>query len=70
MSGWQTEGKAFSYFSDNAKRIAYLTRRRPPSTGACAPPRSNDDYADCIDTGGTVGRSHVYRAYFAPASRF
>lgn len=24
VSGWQTEGKAFSYFSDNAKRIAYL----------------------------------------------
>ena len=30
VSGWQTEGKAFSYFSDNAKRIAYLDETAYP----------------------------------------
>ena len=42
VSGWQTEGKAFSYFSDNAKRIAYLDETATAVNWGLRSPYSGD----------------------------
>ena len=66
VSGWQTEGKAFSYFSDNAKRIAYLDETATAVCWGLRSPYSNGDYAYIIDTDGTVDYDYVCYASFAP----
>lgn len=70
VSGWQTEGKAFSYFSDNAKRIAYLDETATAVLWGLRSPYSNDGYAYYIGTDGTVNLYYVYYAYFAPRPAF
>ena len=66
VSGWQTEGKAFSYFSDNAKRIAYLDETATAVYWGLRSPCSNGNNAYRIYTDGTVDRDYVYNAGFAP----
>lgn len=66
VSGWQTEGKAFSYFSDNAKRIAYLDETATAVYWGLRSPGSSGISASYIVTDGTVDYSSVYYAYFAP----
>ena len=56
VSGWQTEGKAFSYFSDNAKRIAYLDETATAVYWGLRSPLSDDYRAYYVSTGGTVSR--------------
>ena len=56
VSGWQTEGKAFSYFSDNAKRIAYLDETATAVYWGLRSPGSDGD--------------RVYYADFAPRPAF
>ena len=70
VSGWQTEGKAFSYFSDNAKRIAYLDETATAVYWGLRSPSSDDRYAYYINTDGTVPYNDVYYAYFAPRPAF
>lgn len=70
VSGWQTEGKAFSYFSDNAKRIAYLDETATAVGWGLRSPRSNVDCAYRILTDGTVDYTVVYNASFAPRPAF
>ena len=70
VSGWQTEGKAFSYFSDNAKRIAYFDETATAVYWGLRSPRSDADYAYFIDTGGTVDNYSVCTAFFAPRPAF
>lgn len=71
VSGWQTEGKAFSYFSDNAKRIAYLDETATAVVWGLRSPSSYDYGAYSIGTGGTVGYDGVVcRARFAPRPAF
>ena len=70
VSGWQTEGKAFSYFSDNAKRIAYLDETATAVNWGLRSPYSNDRHAYLIGTGGTVNGNYVYSASFAPRPAF
>ena len=70
VSGWQTEGKAFSYFSDNAKRIAYLDETAVAVFWGLRSPNSNVSRAYLIVTDGTVGNDRVYYAYFAPRPAF
>ena len=70
VSGWQTEGKAFSYFSDNAKRIAYLDETATAVDWGLRSPRADVSFADCVGTVGTVSRVGVYRANFAPRPAF
>lgn len=70
VSGWQTEGKAFSYFSDNAKRIAYLDETATAVYWGLRSPSSDANYADCVYPGGSVSRNYVYDAYFAPRPAF
>lgn len=69
VSGWQTEGKAFSYFSDDAKRIAYLDETATAVFWGLRSPGSTDFGAYCI-SGGTVGSSFVYNAFFASRPAF
>lgn len=70
VSGWQTEGKAFSYFSDNAKRIAYLDETATAVYWGLRSPYSDGRYAYCIDTVGAVGGDCVCYAFFAPRPAF
>ena len=70
VSGWQTEGKAFSYFSDNAKRIAYLDETATAVDWGLRSPYSRDYSAYHIGPGGTVDYNLVYYAYFAPRPAF
>lgn len=70
VSGWQTEGKAFSYFSDNAKRIAYLDETVTAVYWGLRSPRSSGLVAYDIFTDGTVNDNYVYGANFAPRPAF
>lgn len=70
VSGWQTEGKAFSYFSDNAKRIAYLDETATAVNWGLRSPSSNGRNAYYINTGGTVDYNDAYGAHFAPRPAF
>ena len=70
VSGWQTEGKAFSYFSDNAKRIAYLDETATAVFWGLRSPYSSVDSAYLVNTVGSVDSSNVYSAYFAPRPAF
>ena len=70
VSGWQTEGKAFSYFSDNAKRIAYLDETATAVFWGLRSPFSGGVDAYGVVTGGTVGGDRVYGAFFAPRPAF
>ena len=70
VSGWQTEGKAFSYFSDNAKRIAYFDETATAVYWGLRSPYSNDNYAYIIRTDGSVNLDRVFSAYFAPRPAF
>lgn len=70
VSGWQTEGKAFSYFSDNAKRIAYFDETATAVYWGLRSPDSSGYGAYGIYTGGTVNSDRVYSAYFAPRPAF
>ena len=70
VSGWQTEGKAFSYFSDNAKRIAYLDETATAVNWGLRSPDSDADAADRINADGSVYYDGVYNAYFAPRPAF
>lgn len=70
VSGWQTEGKAFSYFSDNAKRIAYLDETATAVNWGLRSPSSSGNYACYIRTDGTVSYDYVYLANFAPRPAF
>lgn len=70
VSGWRTEGKAFSYFSDNAKRIAYLDETATAVYWGLRSPSSDAVSAYYINTGGTVFGNYVYSASFAPRPAF
>jgi hypothetical protein len=70
VSGWQTEGKAFSYFSDNAKRIAYLDETATAVYWGLRSPFSDVYNAYYFNTVGAVNYNGVYNAYFAPRPAF
>ena len=70
VSGWQTEGKAFSYFSDNAKRIAYFDETATAVIWGLRSPGSNAGTAYSIYTDGTVDGFNVCSAFFAPRPAF
>lgn len=70
VSGWQTEGKAFSYFSDNAKRIAYLDETATAVYWGLRSPFSSANIAYGIGTAGSVNYNSVCNASFAPRPAF
>lgn len=70
LSGWQTEGTAFSYFSSNALRIAYLDETSTAVLWGLRSPYSNANSAYRVGTGGTLYNDGVYNAYFAARPAF
>lgn len=70
VSGWQTEGKAFSYFSGNAKRIAYLDETATAVGWGLRSPGSGADRAYRIGTDGSAAYYNVFNAIFAPRPAF
>lgn len=70
VSGWQTEGTKFGYFSDNNKRIAYLDGTATAVNWGLRSPHSGTDSAYYIITDGSVRYSDVYYAHFAPRPAF
>ena len=70
VSGWQTEGKKFSYFSDNNKRIGYLDETATAVYWGLRSPYSGSYNAYRILTDGTVYSNYVYHPYFAARPAF
>lgn len=70
VSGWQTEGTAFSYFNSASRRIAYLDETATAVYWGLRSPGSNADRAYRILTDGSVNYNNVYYAYFAPRPAF
>ena len=70
VSGWQTEGTAFAYFSDNNKRIAYFDGTATAVFWGLRSPSSGTSYACGINAGGSVDYGYVYNASFAPRPAF
>lgn len=70
VSGWQTEGTAFSYFNSNARRIGYLDDTTTAVYWGLRSPYSVANYAYSILTGGSVDSYSVYNPYFAARPAF
>jgi len=70
LSGWQTEGTAFSYFSSNALRIAYLDETSTAVLWGLRSPYSNAYGAYNVRTGGSLSNRDVYDARFAARPAF
>lgn len=70
VTGWQTEGKLFSYFSDNNKRIAYLDGTKTAVFWGLRSPCSGTRDAYLISTDGAVGGGSVCYARFAARPAF
>ena len=70
VSGWQTEGTKFSYFSDNNKRIAYFDETATAVGWGLRSPCSDASSAYLIGTGGSVSGNSVCYASFAPRPAF
>lgn len=70
LSGWQTEGTLFDYFSDNNKRIAYLEDTTTAILWGLRSPYSDTDYAYHVNTDGTLLYSSVCLPVFAPRPAF
>lgn len=70
LSGWQTEGTLFDYFSDNNKRIAYLEDTTTAISWGLRSPRSGTYNAYYVYTGGTLHDSYVGGPSFAPRPAF
>lgn len=70
LSGWQTEGKAFSYFSSNTLRIAYLEDTATAVDWGLRSPYSSARLAYRVNTDGALNYSNVYLAGFAARPAF
>lgn len=70
VSGWQTEGTAFSYFNSNARRIGYLDDTTTAVFWGLRSPGSGTDRAYSIYTDGSVYYNYVDRPYFAARPAF
>lgn len=70
VNGWQTEGKAFSYFSDNAKRIACLDETATAVDWGLRSTVADTYHAWGITSTGGLYSTAVYNALFAPRPAF
>lgn len=70
LSGWQTEGTLFDYFSDNNKRIAYLEDTTTAIYWGLRSPGSDTNFAYNVNTGGTLNGNYVRIPHFAPRPAF
>ena len=71
VSGWQTEGTAFSYFNSNARRIGYLDDTTTAVDWGLRSPYSDTNYAYLIFTDGSVNFNYfVNFPFFAARPAF
>ena len=70
LSGYTTEGTSFSYFSDNAKRVAYLDETTVAVLWGLRSPYSSSSYAYNVDTDGALYSNRVYYPNFAARPAF
>lgn len=70
VSGWQTEGTAFSYFNSNARRIGYLDDTTTAVNWGLRSPYSGTDRAYNFRTDGSVNDINVYSPRFAARPAF
>lgn len=70
LSGWQTEGTLFDYFSDNNKRIAYLEDTTTAILWGLRSPYSDTYSAYYVNTVGSLNYSYVSYPHFAPRPAF
>lgn len=70
LSGWQTEGTLFDYFSDNNKRIAYLEDTTTAISWGLRSPYSGTNNAYYVSTGGALLDYSVRYPLFAPRPAF
>lgn len=70
LSGWQTEGTLFDYFSDNNKRIAYLEDTTTAIYWGLRSPLSDALSAYSVLTDGTLYGDNVRYPGFAPRPAF
>lgn len=70
VSGWQTEGTAFSYFNSNARRIGYLDDTTTAVGWGLRSPYSGTGSAYSIRAGGSVGGNVVRDPSFAARPAF
>lgn len=70
LSGYATEGTLFSYFSDNAKRVAYLDETTVAVSWGLRSPYSDSGNAYNVNTDGTPNHNSVYFPRFAARPAF
>ena len=70
VSGWQTEGTAFSYFNSNARCIGYLDDTTTAVDWGLRSPDSDTDYAYYISADGSVDNYNVNSPCFAARPAF
>lgn len=70
VSGWQTEGTAFSYFNSNARRIGYLDDTTTAVRWGLRSPYSDTYSAYYIYTDGSVYSNNVSYPSFAARPAF
>lgn len=70
VSGWQTEGTAFSYFNSNARRIGYLDDTTTAVRWGLRSPHSDPIRAYGLGTGGSVTYNDVDGPDFAARPAF
>lgn len=70
VSGWQTEGTAFSYFNSNARRIGYLDDTTTAVYWGLRSPYSDTNSAYSIRTDGSVNYNYVNNPSFAARPAF
>lgn len=70
VSGWQTEGTAFSYFNSNARRIGYLDDTTTAVFWGLRSPHSDTNRAYYIGAGGSVDGNYVNDPNFAARPAF
>lgn len=70
LSGWQTEGTLFDYFSDNNKRIAYLEDTTTAINWGLRSPYSDTNSACFVLTVGSLNLYNVSFPDFAPRPAF
>ena len=71
LSGWQTEGRAFSLFSSDASRIAYLDGTESTAVNwGLRSPYSGTNNAYYVNASGALNSTHASLPYFAARPAF
>lgn len=70
LTGWQAEGKAFAYFSDNSKRICYVDETAFAAYWGLRSPFSNAVASYRVNPSGELSYGGIILPYFAARPAF